>query len=738
MSLDQSDILEIQKLLNENQAAKAEPLARAAATREPTNAIAWFLLASVMRALGQRENAMAALQKALLIQPFHPAYHTFQAELHLDSNRVPAAEEALKRALSAKSDFIPALSLLGVIYMDSGRAAEAIAPLQQCLRLKPESAQHANNLGAALLAVGRDADAEASFAHAVRNDPDYFTARYNLVRAQVKRGADQDAAAHLQVLLAQQPQNQECLLLVGNLCHRNGDFATAAEYLRRAAQIQPVNPPVVNALAEFCWEQGDTAAAIDLYTVSAEADPANIRAALGRHLSLPMVTDTVEGMLSARASYRVGLQRLRQLLPILEQRPAAKALSELQWTNFLLAYQGEDDRPLQEEYAQIAGHLIRKALPRHTQLRASIPHKQRQKPRVGFISSHFYTCTAGRYFASWITDLPKDKYEIIVYDGSAIHDTLSARIHSAADIVRNVYSANLEKLAEQIAEDQLEVLIYPELGMNPHIFPLGTLRLAKTQVAGWGHPVTTGLQEIDYFLSSEAMEPPEAGSHYSEHLQLLPGLGTNYPAPKLNVQAPSRGELNLPAQGTLYLIPQSLYKIHPDNDAILAEVMRLDPAGTLIMFATERHKVATTVFVKRLQAALERAGVDPQGRVCMLPQTNHENYLAINQHCNVMIDTLHWSGGNTTLDALAVGLPVLTTEGRFMRGRQSAAMLRMTGVPELIVEDPGQLAQRAVALANDTRALNEMRQRILQGHPGLFGQIAPVAALDEFISSLIH
>lgn len=733
MPLAQSDILAIQKLLSANQASSAEPLARAAAKNEPNDANAWFLLASVMRALNQSEDAMAALQRALLIQPFHPGYHTFQAELHLDAGRTVAAEEALNRALSAKADFVPALSLLGVLYMDSGRAADAVRPLQQCARLEPNSAQHANNLGAALLAAGREQEAEAAFAAAVRIDPNYFTARYNLVRAQVKRGADREASIQLQVLLNQQPAHQECLFLVGNICHRNGDFKTAEEYLRRAAQIQPHNPAIINAYAEFCWEQGDTKTAIGLYEVSAATEPANIRAALGRHLSLPMVAESKQALDAARTRFAEGLKRLRGELPIHTARPRGHLLREIQWTNFLLAYQGEDDLALQREYAEWVGDLLKKALPQHADPR---PPRKPGKARIGFISDHLYDCTAGRYFESWVTGLPAGKYDVHVYNGSTSRDTLTARVLAGASTVREIYALDLERLAALISEDDLDVLIYPEMGMHPQLFPLGALRLARVQVAGWGHPVTTGMGEMDYFLSCADMEPANGASHYGEKLQLLPGLGTCYKAPSADGKVANRADYGLPATGALYLVPQSLYKIHPDNDKILTELLKLDPAGTLIMFASDRHRVATTQFIQRLQHAMRMAGVEPEGRARIIPQVDHEQYLAINRMCDVMVDTVRWSGGNTTLDALAVGLPVVTTEGLYMRGRQSAAMLRMAGVSDLIVDSPDLLAAAVSDLANNPEKLASARKRIADGRRHLFDQSAPLRALDEFLESV--
>ena len=57
---------------------------------------------------------------------------------------------------------------------------------------------------------------------------------------------------------------------------------------------------------------------------------------------------------------------------------------------------------------------------------------------------------------------------------------------------------------------------------------LAALWLAPIQCASWGHPDTTGLPTIDYFLSGELMEPPDADEHYTERLVRLPNLAIYY------------------------------------------------------------------------------------------------------------------------------------------------------------------------------------------------------------------
>jgi CRISPR-associated protein Csy1 len=271
--------------------------------------------------------------------------------------------------------------------------------------------------------------------------------------------------------------------------------------------------------------------------------------------------------------------------------------------------------------------------------------------------------------------------------------------------------------------------------MHPETFTLASLRLAPVQCAGWGHPDTPGHESIDWFISCASMESKEAQRFYAERLALLPGLGTKYARPT-HADASTRADFGLPEDKTLYLLPQSLFKIHPDNDGLAADVLQRDPDGMLVTFAST-HDDQTNTYARRLALSLEQRGIDMGERVRFVePSVPHGAYLRLNELCDVMLDTLHWSGGNTSLDALASGLPVVTLPGQLMRGRQSLAMLHILGLPELITPSPEEYVARAVAVGRDKDYRQSLSERIRAGHHLLFDRDEPVRALEEFFLSV--
>lgn len=254
-------------------------------------------------------------------------------------------------------------------------------------------------------------------------------------------------------------------------------------------------------------------------------------------------------------------------------------------------------------------------------------------------------------------------------------------------------------------------------------------------MGGLGHPVTTGAATIDAYLTCAAMEPAEAATHYREPLLTLPGIGTRYARPGA-IAPRAREDLGLPGGRHLYLVPQSAFKIHPDNDAVYTELLRRDRDATLVFFLDPRRG-ADARLARRLRHAALSASADPERALRFLPYATREGFLQVCATCDVMLDTLHWSGGNTALDALHARLPIATLPGRFMRGRQSTAMLEMMGLRDLsVVGDTPTLVTRAIELA--TSAREAARRGIDAGLGQVFGRDEPLTALVEHVREALN
>ncbi len=617
---------------------------------------------------------------------------------------------------------------LGLVCSDAGRPGPALAAFEQATRADPRHARAWNNFANALRAAGRIGDAIMACRGAVQADPGYALAWANLGALNREFGADDDAEKALRHALDLDPNHHAALMTLAGLLRERSDLAAAMDCFSRACALHPDDAHAALQLAGTRAEGDDLAGAREAYGLALDRDPGLLRALFGRELTLPMVPADAAAVAAARSRYLEGLALVAREAPRhAAALSAERLLDELRWTNFLLAYQGGDDLVPQIRYARAVADLVDRGAP---QWRTPVAARVRgpARVRVGFASAFFRDGTVGRYFERWVTDLPREDFEVVVYHLYPRIDGVAQRLSARADRFRHCAWWRPSRLAPAIREDALDILVYPELGMGEVTAALAALRLAPLQCAGWGHPVTTGRDTIDVFLSVAAMEPGDAQQHYSERLVLLPGIGTRYAAPA-KPEADSRQSAGLPAEGPLLLCSQSLFKIHPDNDALFARVLDSIPGATLVVFEGRAPELTA-----RFQSRLAAAGIAAE-RIATLPQCGHEDFLRINALCDVMLDTLHWSGGNTSLDALACALPIVTLPGRFMRGRQSAGMLRLIGCAELIAADADDYVDivRRVAERSSTRAA--VVEKLRRGQDLLFDDSAPIAALAKFFKA---
>ena len=714
--------------------AQALEACRRAVDAGGEDAEAWFLKGSVELAMARPQDAQASAARSLELRPGDARSWLLAGSAQQDLGTPQASRESFTRAAELAPGWALAWHRLGTVCFDLGDAAAAEAAFARALEVDPTHVRSWNNLGHARLQSGRIDEAEQAFKRALALQPDYAHAFYNLARVALARGDLEGADELARIAHGLEASLADAALLRASVARRRGDLG-AARLL--AEGVLAGNPDHVGArtqLADVLAEEGLAQQALEQYRRAHASRPTALRPALGAKLLLPSVYASREDLLEWRSRYREGIASLESLRDAFAANGREAIARDAQWTNFYLAYQGEEDVELQRRYGAFLAAVLERVFPEYFVQRPRGPGKPRI--RVGFASRFFFDGTVGRYFGSWITDLDRRRFEVHVYALAENRDAFTETIAAASDAFRSCASMPLAEIARRISEDDLDVLVYPELGMHGGTFALASMRLAPVQVSGWGHPVTSGHANIDHYLSVAAMEPPEGAASYTERLHRLPGLGTRYASPHSTAgAAKSPAALGLPPERNLYLVPQSLFKIHPDNDLLLSRILAADDRGHLVFFAG-RHPAITRQFLERLARSFEAAGERLGDRATVLPFMPHERYLEVNRACDVMLDTLHWSGGNTSLDALASGLPLVTLPGRFMRGRQSFGMLSLLELPQLVAADEDDYVRKATGLARDKEALDSMRRQLGERVSGLFDRGDATAAFQEFLATV--
>jgi len=350
------------------------------------------------------------------------------------------------------------------------------------------------------------------------------------------------------------------------------------------------------------------------------------------------------------------------------------------FTLFGLAYQGRSVRAI---LGQAAGRLIEpivdRALP---DLRQPIePRKREGRIRVGYLSCNMKFSNATMWARGWISGHGED-FETFVFSTAVAEDVVTGDFREFAD---HFYycPGDIPYTARFIKSLELDVLIFPDIGISGPVYQYAAMRLAPIQCTAWGHPVTSGLSTIDYYLSSELMEPEGAQSEYTEKLVLLKGSGLVI-SPREKVEtAFDRSKYGL-GKGFLLFAPNYTIKAIPKWDTLLAEVS--EELKTPLVFIKYRN-YDTSVFQKRL----DQVGC----RSFALPELPYDEFSRMMIAADLLIDFPAWSGGNTTLGAIAYRKPLVTLPGEFMRGRHSLAFMKQAGMDPLIASSPADFVRLA-------------------------------------------
>lgn len=395
---------------------------------------------------------------------------------------------------------------------------------------------------------------------------------------------------------------------------------------------------------------------------------------------------------------------------------------------FLLAYQGENDKAIHGGLGQLIAKSIRPE--------PYAPRKRNQKIRVGIISRFFVrNHTIGKLYCGLFENLNPDEFDVYVFQvAPKFHPKAHKGWVKEGNITRGFIPETNQALARKIIEHaELDVAFYTDIGMDITTYFLAFHRLAPVQCVTFGHPVTTGIPNMDYFISSVDMEPDDADDHYTEQLVCLNHIPTFYAKPD-NTGKYSRADFGFTDEDNLYICPQSLFKMHPEYDFIFKGILENDPKGKIALLDG-----ATKIWQEQLMERLtQTVGPDILDRLVFLPRMPREKLIGLMAAADVMLDPIHFGGGNTSLEAFAVGTPIVTWPGGYMRSRVTSAALKAMGVEGLIVPTHQAYIDKAVELATNPVERQRVSQQILERCDVLFENNDAVRELEVFFKLAVE
>jgi protein O-GlcNAc transferase len=648
----------------------------------------------------------------------------------------PGKGFGLGRAGKDRGEHLQRLLAQAVRHHQAGQWPQAVSLYQQVLQAQPTHPEALHLLGVCRQQQGSLDDAIALIRQALAHQPWFPDAHFNLGIVLKQAGQLAEAKTHLQLALEQGGPDAEVLYQLGLVLRQQGDLEAALVPLGQALELQPDFADAAYTLAILLRDCGQEEEAAELFYQLWQADPADLAAALGWCVSqLPLLYASADQVSVARERYRQALQQVKARWEQLPRDPitleqAAAGIGSVQ--PFFLPYQGQNDRDLQQLYGSLVRDVMAARYPQPSVLWQRHPGRV----RVGIVSGLFRDHSVWKILTrGWVEALDRAQVALYGFHTSVIQDEVTCSLpprfeHFVAG------SRSIEEWQAAIREAQLDVLLYPEVGIDPVCAQLAALRLAPVQAMAWGHPQTSGLPTIDVFLSSELMEPPDGAGHYTEQLLPLPGIGTYYIPLEVDPAPVDWQAWGVDPDRVLYLCAQSLFKYLPQYDEVFPRIAREVGKCQFLFLRGRLSQGIRERFWQRLRRAFQAYDLAAEEYVVLLPELSPAEYAAYNALGDIYLDSLGWSGGNTTLEALPHGLPIVTLPGSLLRGRHTYAILQQMGILDTIAHTLDEYVQIASQLGLDPEWREQMGQQVKARQDRVYRDPAPIRALEEWLRSL--
>jgi protein O-GlcNAc transferase len=670
--------------------ADAEGIYRQILTRQPNQAAVLNMLGILVYQRGRPEAAAELIGRAIAAEPNVADYHNNRGVMLSELGQLVAAAACFHAAIQLKPDFAQAFANLGNALMKAGKLDDATAAFRRAVELRPDLAEAHYNLGNALKAAGRPLHAVTCYERALAIHPDFPQAHNNLGSALADLGRLDEAISSLRLAAELKPGDPA---IWGDLAeaHRRAKRLDEAEgFCQRALTLKPDYIRVHINWGNVLRDGGRPDEAIERYRRALDLNPISVEAAtnLGNALRDSGRLD------EAISTYRKAAESSN-----------ASALIHSNWVYTLYFHPGFDAAAIFREH-QHWNHLY--ADPLKTAIYSHDKSSERAQPerklRVGYVSPNFHAQAEAFFVVPLLESHDRRQFEIYCFDTGRLSDAVTDRIRAAADVWRPTNGWSDEKIARQIFDDRIDLLIDLTMHIGENNLLAFARKPAPIQICWLAYPGTTGLPTMDYRLTDSLIDPPELPTPcYSEESLRLPDCWCCFDPLKTQAEVCDLPMLtgNGPTLGSL----NNFVKINNGVLELWSRVMHSVPNSQLLLLAprgSTRRRVAET---------LNSFGIGPD-RVRFVDAQPRADYLKTYHQIDVCLDPLPYNGITTTCDALWMGVPVISLSGRTAAGRAGFSVLTAAGFPQWAAKTPDEFVRIATDLCADPSELAKIRRSL--------------------------
>jgi protein O-GlcNAc transferase len=678
----------------------------------PDNAVYALQLAAFQRECDRLDDARNTLSQALLHCPAHAQLNYELGCLFHVAGQLDHALNYYRQALKLNPKMAAGWHQLGRLLQQLERNEQATDAFGEALALEPNNARFANSAGLHFYFLDQAEQARECFTTALQSSLPIERRGHYLLNA---------AMAYLLSPLALK-QALQCL---GEACTLNEAyikevqrigayffhlrnylvaepfFRLALHYASEADTCFDLHVKLASCYERLCYLQSS----LDHYQEALAIRPDRWLLEIQAGLLLPMIYETPESIFAWRDRFALNLNNFLARSEAAGFPRSVQSL-EIYAPPFLLAYQGLNHKKLLTLLSQFWRDILHLSPLPPEALERKPTSSQPQRRKIAFLSSFLFKhSVTGAYLGLVETWARRQDVELLFFSvGQLRDDEITAYLRSVGTYHLLDPGTPLVEMAQQVLQATPDILLYPEVGSDPITYFLAHARLAPVQAAMYGHPATTGISTLDYFLSPGCTELPAAQDHYTEQLVCLPNAPFVY-RHETAVTPFERKAFGLLPEHHLYVIPSALFKVHPEMDSLLARIAAQDNKAVFCFIeapGTRWHEVLRQRLLKVL----------PENSLCFLPYLEQPHFFGLLQAADVLMDTLHFCSGNVSYQCFALELPLITLPGQLMRSRTTAGLYQIMEIEDCTAENASHFVDLCIRMAHDPTFKPRVQQQI--------------------------
>jgi protein O-GlcNAc transferase len=571
----------------------------------------------------------------------------------------------------------------------AGNLAKAETVYCKILQSDPEHGEALRLFGLLAHQTGHSRQAAHLISRAVKAQPENIEAHFNLGIINLDQGLPEDAVTAFEAALAIDPTNFSCLVNLGNALIAANRFENAAEQSTRALEIDINNVEALSNLGQALSKMGQLTKAMTALRRAVLCRPNDAR-----------LLNNLGNIEQTLGLLEYANQTFEQALKI---DPKCKLAERNILINTLnLPHQSAES--LFEVHELYGEKYNRKNIA--ADKFAARNKDINRKLRVGYLSSDFHSHPVGYNVLPLISNHDTSEVEIFIYSECDINDEVSNQFRYHADHWYKTTDQSDAQVANKITDDEIDILVSLAGRFNLNRPTVTTFRTAPIQIS-YHDCATSGLTEMDYWLTDTSLHPANTPELFTEELYRLP---TFYQfAPPVDFPAVSE----LPIDQKDFLTFGSFNKPEKINDhviALWADVLASVPHSKL--YLKYRDYFNDPALILQWQNKFGHFGITEDRLIFNGNIENREDHLGLYQHIDIALDPFPFNGATTTFEALAMGVPVITLEGKHFVDRVAGSLLAATGLNEMIARSHKDYICTARTLAGNIEELRDLRQNL--------------------------